>query len=55
MPRASRTAAPLAGNRDVAELLSILREQSPPSLADFQKLLEQVGTMEQQLEAAVQE
>lgn len=55
MPRTSRTAAPLAGNRDVAELLSILREQSSPSLADFQKLLEQVGTMEQQLEAAVRE
>lgn len=55
MPRTSRTAAPLAGNRDVTELLSILREQSSPSLADFQKLLEQVGTMEQQLEAAVRE
>lgn len=55
MPRTSRTAAPLAGNRNVAELLSILREQSSPSLVDFQKLLEQVGTMEQQLEAAVRE
>ena len=55
MPKTSRTAAPLAGNRDVADLLSILREQSSPSLADFQKLLEQVGTLEQQLEAAVRE
>ena len=55
MPRTSRTAAPLAGNRDVAELLSILREHSSPSLADFQELLDRVGTLEQQLEAAVQE
>lgn len=55
MPRTSRTAAPLAGNRDVAELLSILRKHSSPSLADFQELLDRVGTLEQQLEAAVQE
>ncbi len=55
MPKTSRTAEPLAGNRDVADLLSVLREQSSPSLADFQKLLDCVGTMEQQLEAAVQE
>ena len=55
MPGTSRTATPLAGSRSAAELLSILREQSSPSLTDFQKLLEQVGTMERQLEAAVQE
>lgn len=55
MPRTSRTAAPPAGNRDVADLLSILREHSSPLLADFQELLDRVGTLEQQLEAAVQE
>ena len=55
MPRIIRTAAPLAGNRNVAELLSILREHSSPSLADFQELLDRVGTLEQQLEAAVRE
>lgn len=55
MPRTSRAAAPLAGNKEAAELLSILREHTSPSFKDFQELLEQVGTMERQLEAAVQE
>ena len=55
MPGTSQAAAPLAGNKDVVELFSILREHSSPSLADFQELLKQVGTMEQQLEAAVRE
>lgn len=55
MPKTSRTAVPLAGNRNVAELLSVLREQSSPSLADFQELLNRVDTLEQQLEAAVRE
>ncbi|MFQ9800018.1 MAG: hypothetical protein ACLR23_14925 [Clostridia bacterium] len=48
MPGTSQAAAPLAGNKDVVELFSILREHSSPSLADFQELLKQVGTMEQQ-------
>lgn len=55
MPRTNRTAAPLAGNRDVAELLSILRGHASPSLHDFQELLNQVDTLERQLEAAVRE
>lgn len=55
MPRASRVAVLPAGNREAAELLSILRENTSPSFKDFQELLEQVGTMERQLEAAVRE
>lgn len=55
MPRTNRTAAPLAGNRDVAELLSILRGHASPSLHDFQELLNQEDTLERQLEAAVRE
>lgn len=55
MPRTSRTAAPLAGNKAVMELLSILRENKSPLLEDFQALLHTVSGMEQQLEAAVRE
>lgn len=55
MPRTSRVAVPPAGNREAAELLSILREHASPSFKDFQELLDRVGTMERQLEAAVQE
>lgn len=55
MPGTNRTAAPLARNRAVAELLSILRETKSPSLEDFQTLLHTVSGMEQQLEAAVRE
>ncbi len=55
MPRTRRAAAQLAGNRDVVELLSILREHASPSLGDLQELLDRVNTMERQLEATVRE
>lgn len=55
MPITNRTAAPLAGNKNVADLLSILREQSLPSLVDFRELLDRVDALERQLEAAVRE
>lgn len=42
-------------NEFVKELLSVLRENNAPSTQDFLAVLQQVGAMEKQLDAAVQE
>jgi len=49
------SAAPLAENEHVKELLAILRENNSPSTKDFLAVLQQVGAMEKQLDAAVKE
>ena len=46
---------PLAKNKKVTELLTLLQKHNSPSLADFRMLLNKVNEVEQQLEAAVRE
>ena len=46
---------PIAENEDVKELLAILRENNSPSTQDFLAVLQQVGAMEKQLDAAIKE
>lgn len=51
----SKTAAPILENEHVKELLAILRENKAPSTQDFLAVLNQIGAMERQLDAAVKE
>jgi hypothetical protein len=53
MPRTSATAAPVAENEHVQELLGILKSHKSPNLNALLALLGQVTAMEKQLEAAV--
>ncbi len=46
---------PIMENEFVKELLSVLRENNASSMQDFLAVLQQVGTMEKQLDAAVNE
>lgn len=46
---------PIVENEYVKELLAILRENNAPSAKDFLAVLQQVGAMEHQLDAAVKE
>jgi len=52
---AKAKAPPIADNEHVKELLAILRENNAPSTKDFLAVLAQVGAMEKQLDAAVNE
>ncbi len=52
---AKSKAAPIMENEHVKELLAILKEQKAPSTKDFLGVLNQVGAMEKQLDAAVTE
>lgn len=55
MAKAKTTAEPIMDNEHVKELLAVLREHNSPSTKDFLSVLNQVGAMEKQLEAAVKE
>lgn len=55
MAKAKATAEPIIENDHVKELLAILRENNSPSTNDFLAVLNQVGAMERQLDAAVKE
>ena len=55
MAKSKTTAEPIMDNEQVKELLAILRENNSPSTKDFLSVLQQVGTMEKQLAAAVKE
>ena len=55
MAKTSAAAAPLMENEYVRELLSILRNNDPPSKNGLLAVLNQVTAMEKQLEAAVKE
>ena len=55
MAKGKTTAEPIMGNEHVKELLAVLREHNSPSEKDFLAVLNQVGAMEKQLEAAVKE
>lgn len=55
MARSKTATAPILENEYVKELLAILRENNAPSTQDFLAVLNQVGAMERQLDAAVKE
>jgi len=55
MAKMKTTAEPILGNEHVKELLAILRDNNSPSTKDFLAVLNQVGAMEKQLDAAVKE
>ena len=55
MPRSSTSAAPIMSDDNVIELLKIMRDNNAPTMRDFLNVLNQVGAMEKQLEAAVSE
>ncbi|SHH39177.1 DUF6674 family protein [Desulfosporosinus lacus] len=55
MARSKTATAPIQENEHVKELLAILRENNAPSTQDFLAVLNQVGAMEKQLDAAVKE
>lgn len=55
MAKNKPTAEPIMENEYVKELLAILRENNAPSAKDFLAVLQQVGAMERQLDAAVKE
>lgn len=55
MAKTKTTAEPLLDNEHVKELLAILRDNNSPSTKDFLAVLNQVGEMEKQLDAAVKE
>lgn len=55
MAKTKTTAEPLLDNEHVKELLAILRDNNSPSTKDFLAVLNQVGAMEKQLDAAVKE
>ena len=55
MAKNKTAAEPIIDNEYVKELLAILRENNAPSTKDFLAVLQQVGTMEKQLDAAVKE
>lgn len=55
MARSKTATAPILENEHLQELLAILRENNVPSTQDFLAVLNQVGAMEKQLDAAVKE
>lgn len=55
MARSKTATAPIQENEHVKELLAILRKNNVPSTQDFLAVLNQVGAMEKQLDAAVKE
>ncbi|MBA9086046.1 hypothetical protein FHR92_002519 [Fontibacillus solani] len=55
MAKTKTTAEPILENEHVKELLAILRDNNSPSTKDFLAVLNQVGAMEKQLDAAVKE
>lgn len=55
MAKGKTTAEPIIDNEHVKELLAVLREHNSPSTKDFLAVLNQVGAMEKQLDAAVKE
>lgn len=55
MAKNKTAAEPIIDNEYVKELLAILRENNAPSTKDFLAVLQQVGAMEKQLDAAVKE
>lgn len=55
MAKGKMVTAPIMENEHVKELLAILRENNAPSTQDFLAVLNQVGAMERQLDAAVKE
>ena len=55
MAKTKTTAEPILENEHVKELLAILRENNSSSTKDFLSVLNQVGAMEKQLDAAVKE
>ncbi len=55
MAKSKTATAPVLENEHVQELLTILRENNAPSTQDFLAVINQIGTMERQLDAAVQE
>ena len=55
MAKTKTTAKPILENEHVKELLAILRDNNSPSTKDFIAVLNQVGAMEKQLDAAVKE
>lgn len=55
MAKTKNTTEPILENEHVKELLAILRENNAPSTQDFLAVLNQIGAMEKQLDAAVQE
>lgn len=55
MAKTKTTAEPIMDNEHVKELLAVLREHNSPSAKDFLAVLNQVGAMEKQLDAAVKE
>ena len=52
---AKNSNAPIMSNKDVVELIKILRQYDAPTADDFLAMLEQVKAMEKQLKAAVGE
>ncbi len=54
-PKRAKQPPTIEENEHVKELLSILRERGSPSAKDLLAVLHQVGQMEKQLDAAVQE
>lgn len=55
MAKTKTTAEPILENEHVKEFLAVLRENNSPSTKDFLSVLNQVGAMEKQLDAAVNE
>lgn len=55
MARSKTAPIPILESEHVKELLAILRENNAPSTQDFLAVLNQVGAMEKQLDAAVKE
>ena len=55
MAKTKTIAEPLLENEHVKELLAVLRENNSPSTKDFLAVLNQVGAIEKQLDAAVKE
>lgn len=55
MARSKTATAPILENEHVKELLAIMRENNAPSTQVFLAVLNQVGAMERQLDAAVKE
>lgn len=55
MAKSKTATAPVLENEHVQELLATLRENNAPTTQDFLAVINQIGAMERQLDAAVQE
>lgn len=55
MAKSKTATAPVLENEHVQELLTILRENNAPTTQDFLAIINQIDSMERQLDAAVQE